>query len=220
MARDDERDRLHERDLVQALREGDDAAFVDLVEGWSGAMQNVARGFVSSTETAQDVVQDTWMAVIRGIDRFEGRSSLRTWVFRILVNTAKTRGVRDSKVLPFSSLNPREDNGPTVDPARFRGPDDQWPGGWTEDGRPQAWAASPESLVLDRELGERIAEAIASLPVRQRTVVTLRDVQGFPSDEVCDLLSLSPENQRVLLHRGRAKVRAALEDYFREMVPA
>src|SRR4051794_2612543 len=148
-----------ERDLVEALRGGDDAAFVELVEGWSGAMQNVARGFVSSTETAQDVVQDTWVAVIRGIDRFEGRSSLRTWVFRILINTAKTRGVRDSKVLPFSSLSANDDTGPTVDPSRFRGPDDQWAGGWTEEGRPQAWASSAESIVLDRELGERIEAA-------------------------------------------------------------
>src|SRR3954468_16985004 len=108
-----------ERDLGGALRGGDDAAFVELVEAWSGAMQNVARGFVASTETAQDVVQDTWVSVIRGLDRFEGRSSLRTWVFRILVNTAKTRGVREHRTLPFSSLASTDDAGPSVDPSRF-----------------------------------------------------------------------------------------------------
>src|SRR4051794_447014 len=220
MGREKAREGPSDDGLVGALRRGDEAAFTELVESWSGAMQHVARGFVSSTETAQDVVQDTWIAVIRGIDRFEGRSSLRTWVFRILVNTAKTRGVRDSRVLPFSALAKGEDVGPTVDPSRFRGPDDQWPGGWTDEGRPQAWAPSAESHVLDHELGERLQAAIASLPARQRTVVTLRDVQGFPAAEVCDLLSLSPENQRVLLHRGRAKVREALENYYRELVPA
>jgi RNA polymerase sigma-70 factor (ECF subfamily) len=206
--------------LVAALRAGDDRAFATLVDGWSGAMHHVARGFVSSSESAQDVVQDTWIAVIRGLDRFEGRSSLRTWVFRILVNTAKTRGVKEHRTLPFASVVVDE-QGPTVDPSRFGGAGDEWPGGWTDAGRPHAWEPSAESLVLNRELQARIDAAISMLPERQRLVVVLRDVQGFPADEVCELLELSSENQRVLLHRGRAKVRAALEDYYREaQVPA
>jgi RNA polymerase sigma-70 factor (ECF subfamily) len=150
--------------------------------------------------------------VLRGIAGFEGRASLRTWVYRILVNKAKTRGVRDSRTVPASSLLDDEPGeGPTVDPARFRGADDPYPGHWRS--APPAWPA-PEDGVVAAETRRLLAAALAGLPARQRVVVTLRDVSGHSSDEVCELLSISAANQRVLLHRGRAALRAALEQYW------
>ena len=155
------------------------------------------------------------MGVIRGLGTFQGRSSLRTWVFRILMNIAKTRGVKEHRTMPVSSLAGNEDAGPTVDPGRFRSDDDQqYPGNWTPAGRPQRWDDDPESGVLRGEIRTLVSAAVEALPDRQREVVVLRDVHGFDSDEVCSLLGVTPENQRVLLHRGRAKVRAALEEYY------
>ena len=162
-------------------------------------MTRVARSHVSTDASADEVVQDTWVAVLRGIDRFEGRSSLRTWTFRILTNIARTRGVRERRAVPNSSL------GPTVDPARFRGPDDEYPGGWKM--FPIEWP-SPEDAAVEAERTEIVAAAISRLPERQQLVISLRDVHGFSSDEVCELLGLSQANQRVLLHRARAAVRA------------
>src|SRR5205823_11146660 len=157
-------------------------------------MTRAARAYVSGEDTAPDVVQDTWLAVIRGIDRFEARSSLRTWVYRILVNVAKTRGVRDSRTVPLSALAPTDsDHGPTVDPARFRGPDDPYPGHWKV--FPAPWP-SAESDLLSREALGAIQEAVALLPARQPIVITLRDVDGYDSDEVCALLEITPANQR------------------------
>lgn len=197
---------------VAALAARDEAAFTRLVDHWASAMFRVARSHVSTDASAEEVVQDTWLAVLRGLDRFEGRSSLRTWVFRILVNTAKTRGVRERRTVPMSALTPA-DTGPTVDADRFRGPDDAYPGGWKV--FPAPWP-SPEHGVLGDDARTVVVAAIAGLPARQRTVVTLRDVHGFGADEVCTMLDLSPGNQRVLLHRGRAAVRARLERHFGE----
>jgi RNA polymerase sigma-70 factor (ECF subfamily) len=205
----------HEQELLRRLRERDDSAFDELVRNWSPLMLRVARGFVSTDASAQEVVQDAWLGVIRGLASFEGRSSLRTWVFRIVVNIAKTRGVKEYRTTPLSSLGPAGDDGPTVDPSRFRGPDDpEWPGHWTSAGAPQRWDVDPEVGVLRTETRSLVSAAVDELPERQRVVLVLRDVQGFDSDEVCDLLGVSAENQRVLLHRGRAKVRAALEAYY------
>lgn len=197
-----------DQQLVASLRAGDERAFERLVDGWSGWMLRLAREHVSSGATAEDVVQETWLAVIKGLDDFRGEASLRTWVYRILVNQAKRRGIKDSRTVPFASLMP-EDSGPTVDPARFRGAGDPYPGHWRED--PEPW---PEHVTLTREIHEVVAAALVHLPVRQRIVVALRDLEGHTAEEVRELLGISAGNQRVLLHRGRAVVRAHLEQYF------
>jgi len=203
--------------LVDLLQAGDADAFAGIVEDWSPSMLRLARGHVSTDASAEEMVQETWLAVIRGLDRFEGRSSLKTWVFRILINQAKSRGVRESRAVPWSSLGP-QDEGPTVDPTRFRGPGDQWPGGWTVEGRPTTWEPSPESSAIAGEIRGRVAAALRELPDRQRVVVSLRDVHGLSSDEVCTTLGISAANQRVLLHRGRARLRTVLEDYYRDVM--
>ncbi len=194
--------------IVAGVRGGDELVFARLLDEWSRSMLLLARSFVSTDASAEEVVQDTWLAVIRGIDRFEGRSSLRTWVYRILVNTAKKRGVRESRTLPWSSVS--DGLGPTVDPSSFRDADDQYPGGWRS--FPTPWRTS-EDAVLAREVGTRLRASVAALPDRQRAVITMRDVLGHTSDEVCEVLDLSAGNQRVLLHRARAAVRADLAPY-------
>ena len=195
--------------LLERLRAGDEDAFALLLDGWSGGMLRLARSFVSTEESAADVVQETWLAVIEGIDRFEGRSSLKTWVYRILTNTAKRRGVREHKVVPMSSV---DDSGPTVDPSRFRPAADPFPGHWWD--FPPAWP-SPEQGLLTAEVRTHLTDALAELPERQRLVVVLRDIEGCPYDEVCELLGITPANQRVLLHRARAFLRGKLEEYYR-----
>ncbi len=200
--------------LVGRLRDGDESAFSEVVDGWSPMMLRVARTFVSTEASAEEMVQETWLAVLAGLHRFEGRSSLRTWVFRILSNQAKTRGVRESRTVPMSSLGVDEDNGPTVDATRFRGEQDQHPGRWTTEGAPRRWEPSPEVSVLSGEIRGLVAEALLLLPERQRTVVSLRDVHGLTSDEVCDTLGITTANQRVLLHRARARLRTVLEHYY------
>jgi RNA polymerase sigma-70 factor (ECF subfamily) len=198
--------------IVERLKAGEELAFAELLTSWSRSMLRLARSYVSSQASAEDVVQDTWMAVIKGIDGFEGRSSLRTWVYRILVNTAKKKGVREGRTVPSESLSATsDDHAPTVDPARFRGPEDQYPGGWRE--FPAAWS-STEGAVLAGEVRGEIAQALDTLPERQRNVITLRDVLGHSSDEVCELLEISTANQRVLLHRARAAVRHRLAGYY------
>lgn len=204
-------------DLLARLRTGDEDAFAEVLTAWSPAMLRVARAHVSTQASAEEVVQDTWLAVITGLDGFEGRSSLRTWVFSILVNKAKTRGVKEGRTLPFSSVAP-EDAGPTVDPSRFQGEGEPHPGGWRPEGAPRPWVPSPEDAVVAAEVRGLLADAVDALPERQRVVLTLRDVQGLTSSEVSEVLEISPENQRVLLHRARAKVRAALEAYYRPAV--
>jgi RNA polymerase sigma-70 factor (ECF subfamily) len=203
-------------EIVAGLRAGDEATFARLLNDWSRSMLLLARTFVSTDASAEEVVQDTWLAVIRGIDRFEGRSSLRTWIYRILVNTGKKRGIRESRTVPWSSLGDEdaaEDGGPTVDPARFRGPDDAYPGGWVS--FPAEWRSAEHGVLAD-EVRTRVREAIDALPDRQRVVITLRDVMGHDADEVCQMLELTSANQRVLLHRARASVRAHLASYLEQ----
>lgn len=198
----------HDQELVQRLREGDESAFAELIDAYGATMLRVAQMFVRDRATAEEVVQETWLAVLEGLDRFRGEASLRTWVYRILLNQAKRRGIRERRTVPFASLAP-EDDGPTVDPARFQGAGDPHPGGWRR--FPEEW---PEQVALTREVREVVTDALAELPPRQRVVVALRDLDGHTADEVCDLLDISAGNQRVLLHRGRAVVRAHLEVYF------
>ena len=195
--------------LVVALRAGDEAAFATLIDRYYGTMLRVAHMYVATKEAAEDVVQETLLGVIQGIDRFEGRSSLKTWLFRILVNRAKTRGEREARSRPFSSLAGELDSDePAVEPDRF-----------LADG---SWATSPmaprlpEDEVLAAEAGEQLMAAIDALPPAQRTVITLRDIEGLSGPEVSNLLEISEANQRVLLHRARSKVRAALERYLQE----
>ena len=197
---------MTEAELLARLRARDEAAFAEVVRAWSPTMLRVARAHVSTDASAGEVVQEAWLAVVRGLAGFEGRSSLKTWVFRILVNLAKTRGVKEQRTRPFSSLLP-EDEGPSVDPSRF---DEQ--GAWSEP--PSSF--TPEGEALRGEVRGLLAAAIDALPERHRAVLTLRDVEGLSSEEVCELLDISPGNQRVLLHRARAKVREALEGYHRE----
>jgi RNA polymerase sigma-70 factor (ECF subfamily) len=198
--------------IVARLRGRDEPMFVALVEAWSPGMLRVARAYVADEHAAQDVVQEAWLGVVRGIGEFQERSSLRTWVYRIVINRAKTRGVRDARTLPASSLAlTDEDFGPTVDPSRFRGADERYPGHWHS--QPPAWP-SPEDDAIAKETRRQLIAALAGLPTRQRIVVTLRDAEGYTSDEVCDLLSISATNQRVLLHRGRAALRAGLEAHW------
>lgn len=197
--------------LLEGLRAGDEAAFAELMREYGGGMLRVAMMYVSSRAVAEDVVQEAWLGVLKGIDRFEGRSSLKTWLFRIVANTAKTRGMRESRSIPFSALGGDAGNEPTVDPDRFLGSGERFPGHWGVP--PQAWA--PESRLLSEETLGVIEREIERLPPAQRAVITMRDVQGFTSEEVCNALDLSETNQRVLLHRARAKVRGALEEYMR-----
>jgi RNA polymerase sigma-70 factor (ECF subfamily) len=196
--------------LVAGLRAGDDAMFALLLDAWSAGMLRLARAFVSTPDSAAEVVQDAWLGVIEGVDRFAGRSSLKTWVYRILVNTAKRRRDRERRTVPWSSLGPA-DRGPTVDPERFQGPDEPYPGHWRE--FPEPWP-SPEQHALATETRARVAAAVERLPERQQVVITLRDVEGYDAAEVCAILEISAANQRVLLHRARAFVRAELERYF------
>lgn len=204
-----------ERRLVQQLRDGDEAAFRELVRRYTPSMLRVAMMYVSSRAVAEEVVQEAWLGVIAGIDRFEGRSSLRTWIFRILTNTAKTRGQREGRSVPFSSLaGPDDEDEPAVPADRFLGPDHRWAGHWASS--PRNPRDVPEAELLGAEARGRIAAAIEGLPASQRAVISLRDVDGFDADETSAILGITDGNQRVLLHRARAKVRAALENYLDE----
>ncbi|HEU0023588.1 MAG TPA: sigma-70 family RNA polymerase sigma factor, partial [Thermoleophilaceae bacterium] len=200
--------------LLEALRAGDEAAFVKLVDSYSSSLLRVATIYVGSRAVAEEVVQDTWLGVMRGLDRFEGRASLKTWLFKILTNTAKTRGARERRTVPFSSLADHEagEGDPAVDAERFLPADnDRWPHHWALG--PTRWE-TPEEGLLSGETRRLILEAIEGLPPAQRAVITLRDIEGWPSEEVREALEVSEANQRVLLHRARSKVRTALEGYF------
>jgi RNA polymerase sigma-70 factor (ECF subfamily) len=196
--------------LVARLRARDESAFAELVDRYDASMRRLAQTFVRSPAVADDVVGDAWLGVLRGIDRFEGRSSLKTWIFRILTNTAKTRAERERRSVPFSSLEPQggEDDA-SVDPGRFLAD-----GAWATP--PVAWDTVPEERLLSTETREVIDRAIAGLTPGQRAVITLSDVEGWPAAEIRNVLGLTETNQRVLLHRARSKVRAALEEYLRE----
>lgn len=210
-------DNRAETALVEGIRRGEEAAFMELVERFHLPLLRVALTFVHSKAVAEEVVQDTWMAVVGGISRFEGRSSLKTWIFRILINRAKTQGVRESRYVEFPGKSSSKGEGEMnslEDPAGTLG----------GEGRPGTFVGmvssqrevSPERQVLNKELGKRIDDAIHTLPVKQRQVILLRDVEGVESGEVCRMLGLSDTNQRVLLHRARTKVREALESYMKQ----
>jgi len=202
-----------ERRELEALRTGDEATFMALVERHHASLLRVAQIYVSSRAVAEEVVQDTWVAVLRGLDRFEGRSSLKTWIFRILANTAKTRAVREGRTLPLSALQtPALVPEPAVPAELFRGSEDPtWPAHWAAP--PAAWDELPEKRLESLETRARIEAAIKELPAPQRAVISLRDIEGWPAAEVCNALGLTETNQRVLLHRARSKVRRALEQY-------
>lgn len=190
--------------LLDRLRAGDEAAFVVLVDRYDTSLRRVARTFVSTGAVADDVVQETWLGVIRGLDGFEGRSSLRTWIFRILENRARTRGVREKRSVPFSSLQDGAGNDhQSVDPAAFDAT-----GHWRS--APLRFDTDPETHALGRELRAQVRDAVDDLPDAQRAVITLRDIVGMTSEEVCALLDVTPGNQRVLLHRARSRVRSSL----------
>ncbi len=204
-----------EADLIAALRRRDEVAFAELIDRYHTSLVRLAQLYVSDRAAAEEVAQETWLGVLKGIDRFEGRSSLKTWLFSILANKAKTRGVRDSKkqTVPFSALIDAEAEPfePTVSPDRFLPSDDEWGGSWSI--QPGNWDAQPEARLLSRETLAQVKAAIETLPPAQREVITLRDIDGWSSEEVRNALNITETNQRVLLHRARSKVRAALETY-------
>ncbi len=206
--------RASDAELVEALRRGDESVYASLVEELAPALTRLAMAHVATRAVAEEVVQDTWVGVIAGIDRFQGRSALRTWIFQILLNTARTRGKREKRIIPFASLGrggPEGRDEPAVDADRFQGRRGQDPGHWAT--APAPWAEPHQKLVAD-EARDVLLNAIASLPARQREVITLRDIQGYTAAEACNALGVEETNQRVLLHRARSKVRAQLEAFF------
>ena len=202
--------------LLEQLRSGNEAAFVSLIDRYAPTMLRLAMIYVRVWAVAEEVVQETWMAVLEGLGRFEGRSSLKTWLFRILTNCAITRAQREGRSIPFSSL-PNSDPDlaePAVDPDRFLPADHQWTGHWVS--FPSNWQEMPEERLLSRETRACLEKAIEALPPSQRQIIILRDIEGWASEETCSFLGISEGNQRVLLHRARSKVRGILEKYFEE----
>ncbi len=195
--------------LVEALRRGSEEAFLALVRRHQASMLRVAQAFVSSAAVAEEVVQEAWLGVLHGLDGFQGRSSLRSWIFGILTNCARSRGVREARSAPFSSFTAPDEDEPAVDPSRFLGADHpRWPGHWASP--PEQWA---EEKLANKETLEFVRQAIAELPPTQKQVITLRDVEGWTSQETCEAVGVSEANQRVLLHRARSKVRARVEQF-------
>jgi RNA polymerase sigma-70 factor (ECF subfamily) len=192
--------------ILAALKRGDEAAFIQLVERHQALMLRVARRYVRSPAVAEEVVQETWLGVLNGLHRFEGRASLKTWIFRILTNRALSRAEREGRTVPMSSFEP------AVDPDRFRPEGEPYPGGWKT--FPASWDGLPEERLLARETLALVGDAIAALPERQHLVILMRDIEGWSAGEVCEALEISEANQRVLLHRARSKVRRVLESYF------
>jgi RNA polymerase sigma-70 factor (ECF subfamily) len=205
---------LPDDQIVAALRRGDETVFRALVDAYSPGLLRMARMYVRDRAVAEEVVQETWIGVLRGIERFEGRSSLKTWIYRILMNNAKTRAVREARSIPFSAAAAADE--PSVDPDRFLDSDHQAGGGWRLG--PSEWAL-PEDELLQGETVQVILDAIDQLPDAQKAVITLRDIEGFPPEEVAAQLEISDGNQRVLLHRARSKVRAAIERYLGAVEP-
>jgi RNA polymerase sigma-70 factor (ECF subfamily) len=198
--------------LLNALRDGDETAFAELVDRYHGPLKRLARTFGATDAVAEEIVQETWLGALQGLDRFEERSSIKTWLFSILKNQARLRAAREKRSVPFSSLagDGEEDDSPVVDPGRFQGDDGCWPDHWAAPPRP--WA-EPHLRLAAIEAREQLRGALAGLPQRQQLVVALRDVEGLTSDEVCKVLEIGEANQRVLLHRGRAAIRTRLEEY-------
>jgi RNA polymerase sigma-70 factor (ECF subfamily) len=195
-------------ELLARLRAGDEGAFMELVDRYGPLMLRIALSHVPSRAVAEEVVQEAWLGVLQGLGRFEGRSSLKTWILRILTNRARTRGERERRTVPFSSFETADE--PSVDPDRFLAPDHPlYPGGWSVP--PRAW---PEDRLLAKETLDQVRGSIAKLPPRQQEVIILRDVEGWDPEEVSGALEISDGNQRVLLHRARSKVRGDLERYF------
>jgi RNA polymerase sigma-70 factor (ECF subfamily) len=202
--------------VVEALRRGDEDAFMALVAQYHNAMIRLAVMYVRDRAVAEEVVQDTWLDVLRGIHRFEGRSSLKTWIFRIVTNSAKTRGQREGRTIAVDWQEGSEDE-PAVSPDRFLPSDHaQWPHHWHGGGKPAAWGEDIEEQLASEETRAYIQQVIGTLPPGPREVISLRDVEGWSSEEVCNVLAISETNQRVLLHRARSKVRRALEQYFEQ----
>ena len=201
---------MAETALVERLRAGDETAFTSLVEANHALLVRLARSFVREDETAQEIAQESWLALLNGLDRFEGRSTLRSWLCAICVNKAKTRATRDARSIPFSALAQEESsrNEPSVSPDRFR-KSEPYAGHWSDP--PRSWERDPSAALLDKELQAALFQAIDALPAVQRTVILMRDVAGIDTPAVCNELGLSESNLRVLLHRARSKVRARLE---------
>jgi RNA polymerase sigma-70 factor, ECF subfamily len=197
-----------EQDLLERLRKGDEEAFSELVRRYQRLMLRVARGYVRTDAIAEEVVQESWLAVVRGVERFEGRSSFKTWLLRIVANRAMTQGAKEARSVPFASLDDDDDDEPAVSPERFRPAGEPGAGAWSAP--PEPW---PEDRLLASETRAVISKAIDELPGLQRAVVSMRDVEGWSSEEVQQALGISASNQRVLLHRGRQRVRAALAEY-------
>lgn len=201
--------------LLAALRSGDESAFAALVDAYSPGMLRLASTLVPSRAVAEEVVQETWLGVLAGVDRFEGRSCLKTWIYGILINTGKTRGARERRSAPISALAADAANGHAVDADRFFSSGTRLPGRWAQ--APAPW---PEQAVLASETRAVVASAIEQLQPAQRAVISLRDVEGWSAEETCRLLGMSEANQRVLLHRARTRVRAAIEAYVAPVEPA
>jgi RNA polymerase sigma-70 factor (ECF subfamily) len=207
-----------EADTIDALRRGDERVFREVVDRHGSAMLRVACVYARDRALSEEIVQEAWIGVLRGINRFEGRSSLRTWLVRIVANVAKTRAVREARSVPFSALAGTDlEEEPSVGPERFRGPDDRWAGHWASP--PQEWSG-PEQELLSAEARAQIAAAIDVLPRSQRAVVTLRDIEGWSAPEVCAALQISESNQRVLLHRARTRLRHTLDRFLTAAVEA
>jgi RNA polymerase sigma-70 factor (ECF subfamily) len=202
-------------ELLARLRRGEEAAFTQLVGRLHGPMVRLAMVYVGNLAVAEEVAQDAWVGVLAQLDRFEGRSSLRTWVLRIVANRARTRAVRERRTLPFSSLDDLDEPGrPAVDPDRFLPAGHRWAGHWASP--PRSWDDVPEERLLSAETRAEVERAVDLLTPAQRAVITLRDVEGMTAAETCELLGLTEGNQRVLLHRARSRVRRALERYLDE----
>jgi RNA polymerase sigma-70 factor (ECF subfamily) len=200
---------LDDHELVRRVRAGDRSAFAGLVRQHGGALLRFARVFIRDEAVAEEVVQDTWMAALEGLDGFEGRASFKTWLHTILANRARTRAAREGRTIPFSALAGREDDVSALDPGRFDA-GGMWrdpPVGWTDE--------TPERLALAAETRAVMEAAVEALPPAQRAVLVLRDEDGLETEEICNLLELTVTNQRVLLHRARTRVRQALEAHMR-----
>ena len=210
--------RESDAELIELLRDGDEAAFARLIDSYSAPLLRLALAFVQSPSIAEEVVQETWMAVVTGIGRFEGRASVKTWLFKILTNIAKTRAQRERRTIPFSDFDVGNGDESAVDPDRFLpASHPQWPHHWKTP--PQPWSMGPEGTALDHEMLRVLRRTLEDLPRAQRVVVALRDVHGWPATDVCAALDVTEANQRVLLHRGRSRLRAVLERYFGDADP-